>query len=119
MLKPGLPLELEVVPRVVHDLVEHRSFRCSPPVVLELLLCLLPRVAPEHAGLFGESRNWGALELGWLRIGIPASFQGDVHISDLMCCMGMSRRWIYMDGGVTWRGKPKMERGLGEVRFQR
>jgi hypothetical protein len=104
---------------VVHDLVECRAFRCASPVVLEVLRCFLPRVAPEHAGLFGESRIWAALELGRLRIGIPASFQGAVHISDRMCCMGMSRRWIYIDGGVTWRGKPKMERGLEEVRFQR
>ena len=64
MLEPGLPLELEVVPRVVHDLVEHQSFRCSSPVVLELLRCFLPRVAPEHAGWFG-----GITELGCLGIG--------------------------------------------------
>ena len=50
MLEPGLPLELEVIPGVVDDLVEHRGFLCTPPVVSELLLCLLPYVAPEHAG---------------------------------------------------------------------
>jgi hypothetical protein len=32
--------------------------------VLELLLCLLPRVAPEHAGWFGEVRLVGVSELG-------------------------------------------------------
>ena len=50
MLEPGLPLELEVIPGVVDDLVEPRGFLCTPPVVSELLLCLLPYVAPEHAG---------------------------------------------------------------------
>ena len=49
---------------MVDDLVEHRGFRCSPPVVLELLLCFLPRVAPEHTGLFGEGRLEGVLDLG-------------------------------------------------------
>ncbi len=50
VLEPGLPLELKVVPGVVDDLVEQRGFWCTSPVVLELLLCLLPYVAPEHAG---------------------------------------------------------------------
>jgi hypothetical protein len=31
--------------------------------VLELILCLFPRVAPEHAGWFGEVRLVGVLEL--------------------------------------------------------
>jgi hypothetical protein len=31
---------------------------------LELRLCLFPRVAPEHAGWFGEVRLKGVLELG-------------------------------------------------------
>jgi hypothetical protein len=31
-------------------LVEGRGFGGASPVVLELLLCLLPGVAPEHAG---------------------------------------------------------------------
>ena len=119
MLEPRLPLELKVIPRVVDDLVEGRGFGGTSPVVLELILCLFPRVAPEHARWFGDSRNSGALELEWLQIGIQASFQGDVHISARMCCMGMSRRWIYTCRGVTWRGSPKMERGLEEVRFQR
>jgi hypothetical protein len=35
-------------------LVEARDLRCSSPVVLELLLCLLPRVAPEHTGELGD-----------------------------------------------------------------
>ena len=48
-LKPGLPLDGEVVPRVVDDLVEVRGFRRASPVVLERILCLFPRVAPEHA----------------------------------------------------------------------
>ena len=64
MLELGLPLELEVVSGVVDDLVEHRAFRCVSPVVLEVLRCFLPRVAPEHAGWFGESQIRGALELG-------------------------------------------------------
>jgi hypothetical protein len=56
MLEPSLPLELKVIPGVVDDLVEHRGFGGTSPVVLELLPCLLPRVAPEHTGLFGEGR---------------------------------------------------------------
>ena len=48
---------------MVDDLVKHRGFRCSPPVVLELRLCLFPRVAPEHAGWFGEVRLVVVLEL--------------------------------------------------------
>lgn len=64
MLEPYLPLELEVIPRVVDDLVEHRGFGGAPPVVLELLLCLLPRVAPEHTGWFGKVRLAVASELG-------------------------------------------------------
>jgi hypothetical protein len=32
--------------------------------VLELILCLLPRVAPEHTGWFGEVRLVGVSELG-------------------------------------------------------
>jgi Subtilase family len=59
VLEPRFPLELQVITRVVHDLVEHRGFRCSSPVVLEFLLCLLPRLAPEHAGWFGEMRLTG------------------------------------------------------------
>jgi hypothetical protein len=31
----------------------HLGHPSTSPVVLELLLCLLPRVAPEHAGRFG------------------------------------------------------------------
>jgi hypothetical protein len=54
VLESLLPLALEVIPRVVHDLVEHRGFRCTSLVVLEFLFCLLPRVAPEHTGLFGD-----------------------------------------------------------------
>ncbi len=73
---------------MVHDLVECRAFRCASPVVLKLLRCFLPRVAPEHAGWFGESRNWGALELGRLRIGIPASFQGDEVRRSFSCRVG-------------------------------
>jgi len=56
MLKSCLPLELQVIPRVVDDLVEGRGFWGASPVVLEPLLCLLPGVAPEHAGWFGEVR---------------------------------------------------------------
>lgn len=36
MLKPCLPLELEVIPRVVDDLVKGRGFGGTSPVVLEL-----------------------------------------------------------------------------------
>ena len=54
MLESGLPLELEVVPRVEDYLVEGRCFGGASPVVLELLLCLLPRVAPEHTGELGD-----------------------------------------------------------------
>jgi hypothetical protein len=32
--------------------------------VLELLLCFLPRVAPDHTGLFEQGRLGGVLELG-------------------------------------------------------
>jgi hypothetical protein len=49
---------------VVDDLIEHRGFRCSSPVVLELRLCLFLRVAPEHAGWFGKVRLVGVSELG-------------------------------------------------------
>ena len=64
MLEPRLPLELKVIPRVVDYLVEGRGFGGTSPVVLELLLCSLPGVAPEHAGWFGEERLIGVLELG-------------------------------------------------------
>ena len=40
MLEPRLPLELEVIVRMVDDLVEGRGFGGASPVVLELLLCL-------------------------------------------------------------------------------
>lgn len=50
VLEPGLPLELKVIPRVEDYLVEGRGFGGASPVVLELLLCLLPGVAPEHTG---------------------------------------------------------------------
>ena len=63
MLEPRLPLELEIVPRVVDSLVEGRGFGGTSPVVLEFILCLFPRVAPEHTGLFGEVRLVGVLEL--------------------------------------------------------
>ena len=56
VLEAGFPLDREVIPRVVDDLVEHRGFRSSSPVVLELLLCFLPRVAPEHTGWLAELR---------------------------------------------------------------
>ena len=49
---------------MVDDLVEYRGFGGAPSVVLELLLCFLPRVAPEHTGLFGEVRGWVVSELG-------------------------------------------------------
>jgi len=62
-LKPRFPLELKVISRVVDYLVEGRGFGCSSPVVLELILCLLPRVAPEHTGLFGQGRLGVASEL--------------------------------------------------------
>ena len=46
MLEPRLPLELKVISRVVDDLVEGRGFGGTSLVVLELILCLFPRVAP-------------------------------------------------------------------------
>ena len=49
---------------MVDYLVEGRGFGGASSVVLELLLCLLPRVAPEHTGWFGEERLVGVLELG-------------------------------------------------------
>ena len=49
---------------MVNYLVEGRGFGGASPVVLERLLCFLPRVAPEHAGWFGEVRLVGVLELG-------------------------------------------------------
>ena len=48
---------------MVDDLVEGRGFGGTSLVVLELILCLFPRVAPEHTGLFGEVRLVGVLEL--------------------------------------------------------
>jgi hypothetical protein len=63
MLEPRFPLELKVLPRVVDDLVEGRGFGGTSLVVLELILCLFPRVSPEHTGLFGEVRLVGVLEL--------------------------------------------------------
>jgi hypothetical protein len=32
--------------------------------VLELILCLFPRVTPEHTGWFGQVRRKGVLDLG-------------------------------------------------------
>ena len=63
MLEPRLPLELKVIPTVVDYLVEGRGFGGTSPVVLEFILCLFPRVAPEHAGWFGEVRLVVVLEL--------------------------------------------------------
>ena len=63
MLEPCLPLELKVIPRVVDYLVEGRGFGVPSPIVLELLPGFLPRVSPEHTGLFGEVRLQGVLEL--------------------------------------------------------
>ena len=48
---------------MVDDLVEGRGFGSSSPVVLELHLCLFPRVAPEHTGWFGDVRLVVVLEL--------------------------------------------------------
>ena len=47
---------------MVDYLVEGRGFGGTSPVVLELLLCFLPRAAPEHTGLFAEVRLVGVLE---------------------------------------------------------
>ena len=57
------PTGTGVVPGVVADLVEHRGFRCTSPVVLELLFCLRPYVAPEHTGWSGRDRGGGVLEV--------------------------------------------------------
>jgi len=63
VLEPCLPLDGEVIPRVVDDLIEGRGFGGASPVVLELIFCLFPRVAPEHTGWFGEVRLVVVLEL--------------------------------------------------------
>jgi hypothetical protein len=63
VLELRLPLELKVIARVVDYLVEGRGFGGTSSAVLELILCLLPRLAPEHTGLFGEVRLVGVLEL--------------------------------------------------------
>jgi hypothetical protein len=54
--------------------MEGRSFRCSFPVVLELLFCPLPHVAPEHTGLFGEARD--CAELGRMTEGDSGEVSG-------------------------------------------
>ena len=51
MLEPRLPLELKVIPRVVDDLVEGGGFGETSLVVLELILCLFPRVALDNMTL--------------------------------------------------------------------
>ena len=61
---------------MVDDLVEGGGFGGTSPVVLELILCLLPRVAPEHAGWFGEVRLVGVVKWGRGRKGIQVRFQG-------------------------------------------
>ena len=48
---------------MIDDLVEGGGFGGMSPVVLEFILCLFPRVAPEHTGLFGEVRLVGVWEL--------------------------------------------------------
>jgi hypothetical protein len=63
----------------------HLGHPSTSPVVLELLLCLLPRVAPEHAVRFGGSGIRGASELGRLRIGIQ------IKLQKVCSC---SRMWI-------------------------
>jgi len=63
VLELRFPLELEIVLRVVDDLVEGRGFGGTSPVVLERLLCFLQRVTPEPTGLFGEARLAGVLKL--------------------------------------------------------
>ena len=79
-MKAGFPLELKVIPRVVDYLVEGRGFGAPSPVVLELLLSLLPGVAPEHTGWFGEVRGWVVSELGRRTVrdsGKVSGFGGD------------------------------------------
>ena len=49
---------------MVDDLVEGRGFGVPSPIVLELLPGFLPRVAPEHAGWFGQVRLKGVLDSG-------------------------------------------------------
>ena len=49
---------------MVDDLVEGGGFGGTTPVVLELILCLFPRVTPEHAGWFGQVRLKGVLDSG-------------------------------------------------------
>ena len=86
MLEPRLPLDGEVIPRVVDYLVEGRGFGGAPPVVLELLLGLFPLVAPEHAGLFGKGRLERVSEIGRIGIRIQARFQVYDRLSSQGVC---------------------------------
>ena len=60
-------------------LVEGGGFGCTSPVVLELLFCLFPRVAPEHAGLFGEVGLEVVTKCAMSVDGIQDNFHRDVH----------------------------------------
>ena len=75
---------------MVDDLVEGRGFGGTSPVVLELILCLLPRVAPEHAGWFGEVRLVGVVKWGRGRKGIQVRFQGGLCAFSHECRMCIS-----------------------------
>lgn len=68
---PGLSLQLEVLPGVVDDLVEGRGFRRASPVVPEPSSTCSACACRSVRGIM----NWGASELGLLRIGIQAIFQ--------------------------------------------
>ena len=80
MLEPRFPLELKVIPRVVDDLVEGRGFGVPSPKVLELPPGFLPRVAPEHTGLFGEVRLVGVLELVRSADRVQIRLQGEPYV---------------------------------------
>ena len=76
---------------------------CTSPVVLELILCLLPRVAPEHAGWFGEVRLVGVVKWGRGRKGIQVRFQGGLCAFSHECRMCISRLSIYWEmRGLLW-----------------
>ncbi len=65
---------------MVDDLVERRGFGVMSPLVLELILCLFPRVAPEHTGLFGEIRLVAVWELVRSTDRVQIRLQGESYV---------------------------------------
>lgn len=81
--------------RVVDDLVQE-TLRGASPVVLELLLCLLPGVAPSACRLFrgSEARSCvGMVEV--LRMGIQVMVQGGLCACGHLGCMCVSELRMY------------------------